>query len=151
MTGVLPHSRALRIFLVEDHSDSLDLLRIYLEHSGHIVLFASSKAEALSGIPNANCDVLLSNIGLPDGSGWDLIREVGKSRPAYAIALSGFGMEADCERSAEAGFRHHLVKPVSVAKLTALLDQALAELLERQPSVPFKVYSPPKSPADEIE
>jgi DNA-binding response OmpR family regulator len=132
MTGVRPNSSALRIFLVEDHRDSLDLLWIYLEHSGYVVLFARSKAEALRGIPNANCDVLLSNIDLPDGNGWDLIREAGKSCPAYAILMSGFGTEADCERSAEAGFRHYLVKPVSVAELTVLLDKAVAELRGQQ-------------------
>ena len=93
MTGVRPNSSALRIFLVEDHRDSLDLLWIYLEHSGYVVLFARSKAEALRGIPNANY-FLLSNIDLPYGNGWDLNREAGKSCPAYAILMSGFGTES---------------------------------------------------------
>jgi CheY-like chemotaxis protein len=74
------HSPSLRIFVVADHSDSLEALRIYLESFGYVILSARSKAEALKDIPAANCDVLLSNIGLPDGSGWDLIQEVGKSR-----------------------------------------------------------------------
>jgi CheY-like chemotaxis protein len=131
MTAARANSPALRIFLVEDHSDSLEVLRIYLESFGHVILSARNKAEALKDIPAANCDVLLSNIGLPDGNGWDLIQEVGKSRPAYAIALSGYGMKADRERSAEAGFRHHLIKPVSVKKLTAILEEAVAEFRER--------------------
>jgi two-component system CheB/CheR fusion protein len=122
------HSPSLRIFVVEDHSDSLEALRIYLESFGYVILSARSKAEALKDIPAANCDVLLSNIGLPDGSGRDLIQEVGKSRPAYAIAMSGYGMKADRERSARTGFRHHLIKPVSVTKLTAILQEAVAEL-----------------------
>jgi CheY-like chemotaxis protein len=122
------HSPSLRIFVVEDHSDSLEALRIYLASFGYVILFARSKAEALKDIPAANCDVLLSNIGLPDGNGWDLIQEVGKSRPAYAIAMSGYGMKADLERSARAGFRHHLIKPISVRKLTAILQEAVAEL-----------------------
>lgn len=88
----------------------------------------AAKRRHSEGFQTQIFDVLLSNIGLPDGNGWDLIREVGKSRPAYAIAMSGFGTKADCERSAEAGFGHHLVKPVSVAELAALLDQVVAEL-----------------------
>ena len=122
------HSPSLRIFVVEDHSDSLEALRLYLESFGYVILSARSKVEALKDIPAANCDVLLSNIGLPDGSGRDLIQEVGKSRPAYAIAMSGYGMKADRERSARTGFRHHLIKPVSVTKLTGILQEAVAEL-----------------------
>ena len=72
--------------------------------------------------------MLISDISLPDGNGWDLIREVGKSRPTYSIAMSGYGMKADRERSVDAGFRHHLVKPVMPEKLTTLLEQAIVEL-----------------------
>ena len=114
--------------MVEDHGDSLDLLRIYLERCGYVVLSARTKAQALKEIPIADCDVLLSNIGLPDGNGWDLILEVGKLRPRYAIAMSGYGMETDCERSSAAGFRDHLGKPVSVKDLTTILGQAVSEL-----------------------
>jgi CheY-like chemotaxis protein len=128
MTATRPNSSALRIFVVEDHGDSLEVLRIYLEHCGYVVLSARSKGEALKEIPTAYCDVLLSNIGLPDGNGWDLVREVGKLRPLYAIAMSGYGMKADRDRSAEAGFRHHLIKPIPVKKLTDLLEEAFAEL-----------------------
>ena len=70
------HSPSLRIFVVDDHGDSLELVRIYLESLGHVILSARSKAEALKEIPAANCDVLLSNIGLPDGNGWELIKNV---------------------------------------------------------------------------
>jgi CheY-like chemotaxis protein len=91
MTATRPDSPALRIFVIEDHSDSLQALQIYPEYSGYFVMSAGSKAEALKEIPAANCDILLSNISLPDGTGWELIREIGKSRPAYAIAMSGHG------------------------------------------------------------
>jgi CheY-like chemotaxis protein len=95
MTAARPNSPALRIFVVEDHGDSLEVLRIYLESFGYVILSARSKAEALKEMPTANCDVLLSNIGLPDGNGWDLIQEVGKSRPAYAIATSNHAFVDD--------------------------------------------------------
>jgi Response regulator containing CheY-like receiver, AAA-type ATPase, and DNA-binding domains len=108
---------SLRIFVVEDHKDTLDALRKYLEQSGHIVLSASSKAEALKQIPMADCHVLISDIGLPDGNGWELMQELENFSPRYAIAISGYGMKADREMSAEAGFRHHLVKPLWPHKL----------------------------------
>ena len=117
----------LRIFIVEDHSDTLETLRLYLERPGNIVMNARSKEEALKEIPGARCDVLLTDIGLPDGNGWELVEEVGESRPAYAIAMSGYGLPADLDRSAEAGFRHHLIKPISAKKLDTLLKEAAAE------------------------
>ena len=82
MNEVRSDSPALRIFVIEDHDDSLQALRIYLEYLGYVVLSARTKAEALDEMPTANCDILISNISLPDGTGWELIQEVGKSRPA---------------------------------------------------------------------
>lgn len=132
MPAPQPDAPALRIFVIEDHSDSLHALQIYLEYAGYVVLCAGSKAEALREIPAANCDILLSNISLPDGTGWELIREIGKSRPAYAIAMSGHGTKADSKRSADAGFRHHLVKPVSPERLNTILGEAFTELNGRK-------------------
>jgi CheY-like chemotaxis protein len=107
----------LRIFIIEDHRDTLEAFQIHLEQLGHVVFSARSKAEALKEIPRAKCHVLISDINLSDGTGWDLMQESGKSCPNYAIAISGDGMKADLERSAESGFRHHLVKPVLAHKL----------------------------------
>ena len=76
----------------------------YLEQLGHIVLSASSKAEALKQIPMADCHVLISDIGLPDGNGWELMQELENLSPRYAGAISGYGMKADREMSAGAGF-----------------------------------------------
>ena len=132
MNEVRSDSPALRIFVIEDHDDSLQALRTYLEYLGYVVLSARTKAEALDEMPTANCDILISNISLPDGTGWELIQEVGKSRPAYAIAMSGHGTTADRERSAKAGFRHHLVKPVSPESLSILLEEAFVELRKRK-------------------
>ena len=131
MTGVPRASQPLRIFVVEDHADTLHALCLYLEHAGFSVWGARSKEEALNKIANANCDVLISDIRLSDGNGWDLIQKMGKLRPRYAIAISGYGTEADREKSAKVGFRHHLVKPVSSEKLAAVLEEAGAELRER--------------------
>jgi DNA-binding response OmpR family regulator len=127
MTSVLKASHPLRIFVVEDHPDTLDALCLYLRHVGHTVRCARTKKEALKKISGEDYDVLISDIGLSDGNGWDLIREMGDFRPQFAIAMSGYGTVADCERSAEAGFRHHLIKPVSLEKLAAVLDEAVME------------------------
>ena len=121
----------LRIFVVEDHKDTLEALQLYLEHLGHTVLFAQSKAQALKEIPRSNCQVLISDINLPDGNGWELMQEIENSRPSYSIALSGHGMKADRAMSAEVGFRHHIVKPIFPEKLDTLLDEATAELKEK--------------------
>jgi CheY-like chemotaxis protein len=128
MTTVSKASHTLRIFVVEDHPDTLDALCLYLKHVGHTVRSARTKREALKKIAEGDYDVLISDIGLSDGNGWDLIREMAGCRPPFAVAMSGYGTAADRERSAEAGFRHHLIKPVSLEKLTAVLDEAVMEV-----------------------
>ena len=67
-------------------------------------------------------------MGLPDGTGHDLIRQLAGERPVKAIALSGFGMEADIQESLDAGFAEHLVKPVNVVQLKEAIERALAKV-----------------------
>ena len=126
-------TRPLKIFVVENHPDTLLYMQMYLEGFGHIVLCAHSVQEALAAMPGARCDVLISDIGLPDGDGWELLQTLtGKGQaPAYAIAMSGFGMNADHRRSEEAGFRHHLLKPFRPNEFDAMLDEAAKEIVER--------------------
>lgn len=113
----------LRVFVVEDHYDTLKSLRFYLEQSGHSVQSARTKAEAVAALSAASYDLLLSDIALSDGTGWDLLSELGHTRPRYAVAMSGFGTAADAQRSKAAGFRHHLIKPID----PDALDEQLAE------------------------
>jgi len=117
----------LRIFLVENHRDTLLWLTRYLEQMGHMVFTARTKAEALEALPRAGCSVLISDIGLPDGDGWDLLRTADLPRPVYAIAMSGFGMNSDRAKSKAAGYRHHLLKPFDPSSLDAILDEAARE------------------------
>ena len=121
-------SPSLRVFVVENHPDTLESLQIYLEESGHAVESAGTVADALVALPDANCDVLISDIGLPDGTGWDLLQRLHLPRPIYAIAMSGFGMNADHARSRAAGFRHHVLKPFPLKELDTLLEEAAHEL-----------------------
>ena len=127
--GAAPGPRAsARILLVEDHPDSAEALAHLLSALGHEVEVAGSVAQALAADWSA-VDVLVSDIGLPDGSGLDLLIEARRRRPEppiKAIALSGYGMESDRERSREAGFHIHLVKPTSLSALEGAIRQVLA-------------------------
>ncbi len=132
-TGAAPRAgagaaRPLRIFIVENHEDTRFLLGLLLEQLGHTVSSATTVAETLEKVPDAGCDVLISDIGLPDGNGWELMARLGDDAPPYAIAMSGFGMASDRQRSLAAGFRHHLLKPVEPNHLERLLDEAVAEI-----------------------
>ncbi len=126
LTAAAP-AAALRIFVVENHPDTLKYLRLYLEQLGHIVLSAQTMAGALAALPSAGCHVLISDIGLPDGDGWELLREANLPSAIYAIAMSGFGMNADRGKSKAAGYRHHLLKPFVPDELDAMLDEAARE------------------------
>ena len=119
--------RALRIFVVEDNEDTRDMLSQLLVVMGHEVRGAATMHEALSKLPEADPDVIISDIGLPDGDGYDLLRLMRVDHPVYAIAMSGYGTAADRERSAAVGFRHHLVKPMDIDRLEGMLAEAARE------------------------
>ena len=140
---------SLRIFVVENHADSLKYLVLYLESMGHAVHSATTMTEALTKLPAAGCDVLISDIGLPDGDGWELLRTVQLPSPIYAIAMSGFGMNADRARSKAAGYRHHLLKPFVPTELDEVLEAAAREnaSLGVQPSVTPPLKNPGTRPA----
>ncbi|HSI12845.1 MAG TPA: response regulator [Chthoniobacter sp.] len=117
----------LHILLVENHEDSRRYLAMYLEGVGHHVTTAATVGEALTAAPEGEYDVLLSDIGLPDGDGWQLLRDAHFSHPIFAIAMSGFGMNSDRERSKQAGYRRHLLKPIDIEKLDVILAEAAEE------------------------
>ena len=117
----------LRVFLVENDDDTRRVLSMYLSHRGYAVDSASSLAETVDKLRGRQADVLLADIGLPDGNGWELmerLRADGVAAPPYAVAMTGFGRGDDFDKSRAAGFRHHLVKPFDTAKLLAILDEA---------------------------
>jgi signal transduction histidine kinase len=116
--------RSVRLLLVEDHEDTKRSLTRMLQRRGYDVLPASDVRSALEVATNTQFDVLVSDIGLPDGSGLDLFRTLRAKREIFGIALSGYGMEEDVRRSGEAGFAHHLVKPVDINKLDSIIQQA---------------------------
>jgi two-component system CheB/CheR fusion protein len=108
----------LRILLVEDHGDTAETMLTLLTLAGYEVTTAGDVASALEAFERGGFDLLVSDLGLPDRSGLDLVRELRRAHPSLrAIALSGYGQESDIEQSLAAGFRVHLVKPVDPARL----------------------------------
>jgi DNA-binding response OmpR family regulator/anti-sigma regulatory factor (Ser/Thr protein kinase) len=108
---------ARRVLLVEDHDDTREVLSRLLGMSGCDVQTATNVAEALRALEAGRFDLLLSDLGLPDGTGWDLMRQAAGRWGVSGIALSGFGTEDDVRRSREAGFAAHLTKPVDLRRL----------------------------------
>jgi len=132
LPSVLPATQprqSRRILLVEDHADTNRSLTKLLHLRGYEVESANDIESALALGSKAQFDVLVSDIGLPDGTGIDLIRRLRSDRPALAIALTGFGMEEDLRKTREAGFNHHLVKPIDVNKLDFLIQEGSSRVL----------------------
>ncbi len=107
---------------MEDNADTLKVMSRLLRTRGHHVATATGVAEALQAAENeAPLDLVISDIGLPDGTGHDLIRSLRAHVPLPGIALSGYGTEDDLRRSREAGFLAHLTKPVDFFTLEAAI------------------------------
>ena len=115
--------KPLRILLVEDHGDTRRTLSRLLTHFGHDISVADCTQSAKEIVDTKEFDVLLSDIGLPDGSGYDVITHAKQKQPIKGIALTGFGMDEDIRKSKEAGFDFHLTKPVDFAELRSVLGQ----------------------------
>jgi signal transduction histidine kinase len=115
----VPPHRGLRLLVVEDHRDTLATLERLLMRHGYKVRTAASIAESLRIANEYDFDVLVSDIGLPDGRGTELLEQLEAMRGQRlpSIAMSGFGMDEDLERSREAGFSEHLIKPVEFPSL----------------------------------
>lgn len=120
-----PTARRLNILLVEDHVDTARIIKRLLDAQGHTVRTAGDLAGALERFGQEQFDLLISDLGLPDGSGLDLVRELrrrGGKMPA--IALTGYGQEQDVQESHDAGFVTHLTKPASIRQLQEAIEVA---------------------------
>lgn len=112
----------LRLLLVEDHVATLKTLSQLLKHDGHSVITATTVTEALAATAVNTFDLVISDLGLPDGTGNELMEKLRAAYGLSGIALSGYGMEEDVARSRAAGFVTHLVKPVAMTDLRRALD-----------------------------
>jgi PAS domain S-box-containing protein len=112
----------LRILLVEDHEDTCIALSYVLTHEGYLVQFAHSVSQALAAAEHGEIDMVVSDLGLPDGSGLDLMRVLKARKPVRGIALTGYGRREDLAETRDAGFDRHLTKPVDVPTLIAAIE-----------------------------
>jgi signal transduction histidine kinase len=121
------HSAAAhaRVLLVEDHGDTREVLASLLRASNYAVKTASSVAAALRLASDEHFDIVVSDLGLPDGTGYDLMRQLRDCHGIKGIALSGYGMEADQRHSREVGFLDHVVKPVNASQLVTVIQRIL--------------------------
>jgi HAMP domain-containing protein/signal transduction histidine kinase len=119
----LSQRQPMRLLLVEDHEDTNRSLTNLLRRRGYHVKSALNLESALKLSDAEQFDVLISDLALPDGSGIELMRKLSSNQTLLGIALTGFGMEQDIRKSKEAGFQHHLVKPIDLNKLDALIQQ----------------------------
>ena len=115
--------KSLRILVVEDHGETLQTLSRLLTHFGHEISMADGAQSALEIVESKEFDVVLSDIGLPDGSGYDIIAQAKRKQPVKGVALTGFDSEEDFRRSKEAGFDFHLTKPIDFHELRTVLAQ----------------------------
>ena len=110
--------RPVSILLVEDHGVTANMIRQVLIAAGHKVVVASAVCDALEAAEQQHFDLLLSDLALPDGTGYELMQELrSRGRILAGIALSGYGQEDDIRRSYSAGFAVHLTKPASRERL----------------------------------
>lgn len=116
----------LAILLVEDHADTAEVMAQLMRGLGHDVTVASSVAGALAASRASAFDLIVSDIGLPDGTGIDFIGAFRQRSQAPAVALTGFGTDEDVRRCLAAGFTSHLTKPVNFIQLEELIQRAAA-------------------------
>jgi signal transduction histidine kinase/ActR/RegA family two-component response regulator/HAMP domain-containing protein len=122
-------ARKLRVLLVEDHRDTAEQLTRLLKRAGHEVTLATTIREARelistqSADPERTFNILISDLGLPDGSGQDLMRDLAARHPIPGIALSGYGMKDDIQNSMAAGFSRHITKPVDWQELKRAIQK----------------------------
>ena len=117
-----PAPGSVRVLLVDDHDDTCRMMARLLRGSGYHVATANSISGSLQTADADQFDVIVSDIGLPDGSGLDLMRQLLAKRPIKGVAVSGFGHAEDIRRSKEAGFLEHLIKPVDAQQLEMVIQ-----------------------------
>ena len=128
MTSETTGIRLLDILVVEDDDFVRDFMRTCLTRHHHKVRCVAGVEDALATLAESPCEVLIADIGLPDGSGWYLLESAGPALCPYAIAISGFNSPQNIADSIAAGFRRHIVKPFVIEDLIAALEEAAASL-----------------------
>ena len=127
----------LRFFVIENHQDTLDAIKMFLEAQGHSVETASDMKSGLKIAPRTKFDVLISDIGMPDGDGYELIGKLRARAPRAggdipAIALTAYTRDEDRARALAAGFQIYMPKPIEPDELV----KSIATLTGQATNVP---------------
>ncbi|HVK37258.1 MAG TPA: response regulator [Candidatus Kapabacteria bacterium] len=123
--------RSLRILFVDDHVDTTSTIKLLLERRGYSVVAVGNVASALEAASRERFDLLVTDIGLPDGSGLDLMQQLGGDGGITGIAVSGYGMESDIDASRRAGFYAHITKPMNIDELIAVIEGAVDDRVDQ--------------------
>jgi CheY-like chemotaxis protein len=118
---------SLKVLVIEDHEDTAIAMARMLEDMGHNIVSANSVASAVDILTHEKFDLIVSDIGLPDGNGVSLISAVRAFCDAPAVAFTGYGMREDVERCLNAGFNKHVTKPVTFETLRQIIAEVCEE------------------------
>lgn len=116
----------MTILLVEDHEDTRKITATMIQARGFDVVTAASVQDALLVAKEENIDFVIADIGLPDGNGYDLMKQLTEQFGINGIALTAHGLQADKQRAACCGFLQHYTKPISASILDSMLEVARA-------------------------
>lgn len=111
------------VLVVDDHEDTRRVLSRALRRRGFLVSMAGTAAEAKQSFSDHPAELIICDIGLPDANGWDVVRDLRRSFQFKAIAVTGYGMDSDIEKSISAGYDAHITKPIEFPHLTKLIDE----------------------------
>lgn len=129
--GIPAKGKGPRVLVVDDHFDTCTGMKMMLERRGYRVTLAHTADQAVERTRHEDFDLVISDIGLPDRSGYELMQELSATKGLRGIALSGFGMENDVSRARAAGFSEHLTKPINFDRL----EESIQSLLEPEPAI----------------
>ena len=116
----------IRLLVVEDHRDTTRMLYLLLAGLGYAVKTAGDAATALELASQESFYILISDIGLPDETGYELMKKIRERNPMKGIAVTDYGTEEDFRKSRDAGFSEHLLKPVELSRLHEAIQRVLA-------------------------
>lgn len=137
-----------RVFVVEDHAATARGLKVFLELAGYVVTVASDMQSALKLAGDWDFDVLVSDLNLPDGTGWELMETLRKKGPVRGIVFSAFEEPEHVARSKAAGFEEHVVKGTTPETLLAAIDRiARFKYPAEQKPLPAEVAPPSRETA----
>ena len=132
-----------RLFLVEDHPTTARALKMLLETQGYTVSIAGDVSSALKKAVDWPFDLLICDLSLPDGTGWDLMKKLSAKRPVRGIAFTAADSAEEIARSQRVGFIKHIVKGCPAEELTAVV----AEALRTEPKKPRARANQPRKTA----